>query len=159
MHPRWNFAVKLFAVAPLLAVQPTFALESSGKVANIAIRALADETARQLVQNELDAVYASMSPKIKSAYSRDELVKPARGMQKIFGRIKSYDFEATTYGKRGVRSDWIKIVTYWYHAKTDKHPDKTYLKVEVTQEQGRFYIAGYSMERVLLGGKLPFVKQ
>ncbi|KAB0324827.1 hypothetical protein LSO07_14140 [Janthinobacterium sp. PLB04] len=92
----------LLVVTPLLTVQPTFAFESSGKVADVAIRALADQTAKQLAQNELDGVYASMSPKLKSVYSRDEWVKPAWGMQRIFGCIESFDFEAINYGKRGV---------------------------------------------------------
>ncbi|MYN30639.1 hypothetical protein [Duganella levis] len=122
------------------------------------MRALADQTASQLARNELDAVYISISPKLKSAYSRDELLNPAFAMQSTFGHIKSYDFEAINYGKRGVGNEWIRIVKYWYHAETDEYPDKTYLAVEVTQELGEYYVAGYSMERVLLGGKLPFLK-
>jgi hypothetical protein len=154
-----NFATRLFVAAFMLTVQPAFALDSSGKDANVELRTLADQTARHLAQNELDAVYASMSPKLQLVYSHDELIKPASTMQRIFGSIESYDFEAINYGKRGVGNEWIRIVTYWYHAKTKKHPNKTYLKVEVTQEQGQYYVAGYSMERVLLGGKLPFLKQ
>ena len=149
----------LLVVTPLLTVQPTFAFESLGKVVDVAILALADQTAKHLAQNELDGVYASMSPKLKLVYSRDELVKPAWGMQRIFGRIESFDFEAINYGKRGIGNEWIRIATYWYHAKTGKCPNRTYLKVEVKNEQGRYYGAGYSMERVLLGGKLSFLKQ
>jgi hypothetical protein len=153
-----NFAKKLLVAASMLTAQPTFAHNPSGTDANVELRTLADQTARNLAKNELDAVYASISPKIKLVYSRDELLKPASLMQIIFGSIESYDFEAINYGKRGVGNEWIRIVTYWYHAKTNKHPNKTYLKVEVTQEKGKYYVAGYSMERVLLGGKLPFLK-
>jgi len=159
MQLHLNFATRLLIATSVLIVQPAFALDSSGKDANVKLRTLADQTAKHLVQNELDAVYTSMAPKLKQVYSRDELIKPASSMQRIFGNIESYDFEAINYGKRGVGNEWIRIVTYWYHAKTNKHPNKTYLKVEVTQEQGKYYVAGYSMERVLLGGKLPFLKQ
>lgn len=157
MHSLWNSAAKLLIVMPLL-LQPAGGAETSPKAADVVLRELADQTANQLVQNDLDAVYASMSPKLKLAYSRDELLNPASGMQTVFGHIQSRDFEAINYGKRGVGGEWIRIVMYWYHVKTDKYPEKTYLKVEVTQEQGHYYIAGYSMERVLLGGKLPFLK-
>lgn len=81
-----------------------------------------------------------MSPKLKLVYSRDELLKPASLIQRIFGSIESYDFEAINYGKRGVGNEGIRIVTYWYHAKTNKQLNKTYLKVEVTQEQGKYRI-------------------
>jgi hypothetical protein len=154
-----NFATKLLVAATMLTAQPAFAIDSSGNNENVELRALADQTARHLAQNEPDAVYASMSPKLKLVYSRDELIKPASSMQRTFGNIESYDFEAINYGKRGVGNEWIRIITYWYHAKTNKYPNKTYLKVEVTQEQGKYYVAGYSIERVLLGGKLPFLKQ
>lgn len=157
MYSVWNPAAKLLIVTSLL-MPPAFGAESSPKAADAVLRALADQTATQLVQNDLEAVYASMSPKLKLAYSHDELLKPASGMQTVFGHIQARDFETINYGKRGVGSEWIRIVMYWYHVKTDKYPDKTYLKIEVTQEQGRYYIAGYSMERVLLGGKLPFLK-
>lgn len=148
----------LLVAATLFAVPPTVASSAVDQPADAVIRALADQTAAQLVRNELEAVYSAMSPKLKAAYSHDELVKPVGSMQNFFGHIASYDFETINYGKRGVGGEWIRIATYWYHAKTDKYPDNTYLKVEITQEQGRYYVAGYSMERVLLGGKLPFLK-
>jgi len=49
----------------MLIAQPAFAINSLGKNANVELRALADQTARHLAQNEPDAVYASMSPKLK----------------------------------------------------------------------------------------------
>ena len=78
----------------MLTAQPAFAIDSSGKNANVELRALADQTARHLVQIERDAVYASMSPKLKLVYSRDELIKPASSMQRTFGNIESSNFEA-----------------------------------------------------------------
>jgi len=80
MKSHSNFATKILVAASMLIAQPAFAINSLGKNANVELRALADQTARHLAQNEPDAVYASMSPKLKLVYSRDELIKPASSM-------------------------------------------------------------------------------
>lgn len=159
MRSYWINAANLLVAVALLTVQPTPASESSSSAADATIRALADQTARQLTHGELDAVYTSMSPKAKIAYSHNELVEPISNIKKTFGRIESYDFKAVTYGKRKVGHEWMRTVTYWYHAKTEKNSDNVYIQVEVTTEEGRFYVAGYSVVQVVSGGAPPFLKK
>lgn len=51
MQSHSNFAKKLLVAASMLTAQPAFAIDSSGKNANVELRALADQTARHLAQN------------------------------------------------------------------------------------------------------------
>ena len=47
-----------------------------------------------------------------------------------------------------------RTVTYWYPVVTDKYPIGRLLKVEITAEGGRFYLAGYSVIQ-FHGSKVP----
>lgn len=153
MNSRSHIVPTLLAMAPLLAMQPSMAATAPNPSADAVIRALADQTVREIVRKDMVAVYAATSPKLKAAYSREVLIGALAGMQKSFGNIKQYRYHNTEHGMRGVKDEWIRVVTYRYHVKTDRFDDGTYLRVEVTNEQGRYYIAGCAMERVLL--KIP----
>ena len=144
----------LLLAAPGVLAQQAPAADAAA-AAEAVLRQLADDTAAQLVRNEQDAVYGALAPSVKAAYTRAQLIDPIAGMQRQFGRIGQYRFTHVTQGKRGVGGKWIPIVMYWYAAQTDKHANGTYLKVDVTKEQGRYYVSGYAMERVLLKGKIP----
>lgn len=137
----------------LLATAPALAATAPNPSADAAIRAMADQAVREIVRKDMEAVYAATSPKLKAAYSREELIGALAGMQKAYGNIKEYRYHNTEHGLRGVKNEWIRIVTYRYQVKTDRFGKGTYLRVEVTSEQGRYYIAGCVMERVLL--KIP----
>ncbi|WP_051933556.1 hypothetical protein [Massilia sp. BSC265] len=150
MKSRWHIVPKLLATAPLLAMPQVMASAAPNPSADAAIRALADQAAGKIVHKDMAAVYAAMSPKLKAAYSREVLIGSLQVMQKGFGNIKEYRYHNTEHGVRGVKGEWLRIVTYRYHVKTDRFDKGTYLRVEVTQEQGRYYIAGCSMERVLI---------
>lgn len=153
MTSPWHFVPALLATAPLLAMAST----APNPSADAAIRALADQAVREIVRKDMAAVYAATSPKLKAAYSRDTLIGALQAMQKSFGNIQEVRYHNTEQGMRGVKGEWIRIVAYRYHVRTDRFDSGTYLRVEVTKEQGRFYIAGCGMERVLL--KIPGPKK
>lgn len=68
------FLLRLLIAALLLIAQSAFASDSSDKTGDAVMRSLADQTTSQLARNELDAIYISISPKIKSVCSRDDLL-------------------------------------------------------------------------------------
>ena len=150
MNPARHIFSTLLAMAPLLAMPPSMAATAPNPSADAAIRALADQAVREIVRKDMAAVYAATSPKLKAAYSREILIGALEIMQKGFGNIKEYRYHNTEHGVRGVKGEWIRTVSYRYHVKTDRFDEGTYLRVEVTKEQGRYYIAGCGMERVLL---------
>lgn len=117
-------------------------------------RQLADLVAEQMREKDVAAIYAEYSPKVKRAYTRTELLSPVTEMQDVFGSITSYSFKASEYGYRLVSGEWIKTVTYWYPVRTEKYPKGRYLKVEITYEENKFYLSGYSMA-YFLTEKIP----
>jgi hypothetical protein len=140
-------------VAILLVLLST-ALASAQSPSQDPVRSLADIVAGHVATNNADAVYKEMSPKVKKAYTRDELVTPLALMRAAYGNIVSYQLKATQPGKRLVAGEWLSTVTYWYPVVTDKYPTGRFLKVEITAEGGRFYLAGYSVIQ-FLGSKAP----
>jgi hypothetical protein len=118
------------------------------------VRSLADIVAGHVATNNADAVYKEMSPKVKKAYKRDELVTSLALMRAAYGNIVSYKLKTTQPGKRLVAGEWLRTVTYWYPVVTDKYPTGRFLTVEITAEGGRFYLAGYSVIQ-FYGSKVP----
>lgn len=111
------------------------------------VRDLANMVACQIADGKVDAIYSEMSPKLKRAYSQDELVAPLAVARKMYGRIVGYSFKVdfAQAGARLVGREWMRTVTYWYPIQTDKYPDGYWMKVDVTKEDGRLYLAGYSI--------------
>lgn len=146
----------LLFVATAVTAPPTLALDPTGCAADARIRAFADQAATQLTHGEYDAVYASMSPKLKLAYPRDALMEPASNMNKTFGRIESYDFRVTGFGMREIGNESLRTATYWYQIKTSNKVDDIYLQVDITKDNGWYYVAGYSLTR-FANGAPPFL--
>jgi len=117
------------------------------------VRQLSDTVAEQIKVSNTNAIYEEFSPKLKTAYSRDELLSPVKKIQSSFGNIIDSSFSAAQGGMRQVSNEWIKTVIFWYRVKTDRYPDGYYLKVEITYAENKFYLAGYSM--VKFYGSVP----
>lgn len=115
------------------------------------VRALADRMAAEIVRKNGAAIYENMSPKLKKAYTRDQLIAPVAGMQAVYGDIQSYAYKSTTLGKRGVNGEWIRTLQFWYAVVTSTNPSKVHLRVEITRENERYYLAGYALEKSLIG--------
>ena len=140
-------------VATLLVLFPA-ALANAQSPSQDAVRNLSDIVAGHVASNNADAVYEAMVPKVKKVYTRDELVAPLALMRAAYGKLVSYKFKAIQPGQRLVAGEWLRTVTYWYPVVTEKYPTGLFLKVEITSEGGRFYLAGYSVIQ-FLGNKAP----
>lgn len=113
------------------------------------VRSFADAMAQQIVADKEGAVYESLSPKIRGVYTREELIAPLSQIRKMNGRLQAYEYKRTSQGKRGVGAEWIRQVRCTYAVRTARYSEGRYLNVDVTLENGRYWLAGYSVEHVI----------
>lgn len=124
------------------------------------VREMADTVASQIVSGQAGAIYEEMSPKLKRAYSKDELIAPLALGRKMYGAITAYNFKVdlAQAGSRQVGDEWIRTVTYWYPIQTDRHPNGHWMKIDITQEDGHLYLAGYATVQFKDGQTPAFLK-
>ncbi len=118
-------------------------------VADDQVRKFADQIAELIVEAQDEQVYGAIAPTIKRAYSHRELTQPLVLIRNMNGSLQAYEFKSQSFGKRGVGGAWIKQVRFVYAIKTARHPKGRYLNVDVTFEEGKYWLAGYSVERFL----------
>lgn len=113
------------------------------------VRSFADGMAQQIVAGKDVAVYEALSPKVRAAYTREELITPLSQIRKMNGPLEAYEYKRTSQGKRGVGAEWIRQVRITYALQTARYPKGRYLNVDVTLENGRYWLAGYSVEHLI----------
>lgn len=113
------------------------------------LRHFADTMARQIVAGKDVAVYEALSPKVRRAYTREELINPLALIRQTDGALQAFEYLRTSQGKRGVGAEWIKQVRFTYAVQTARYAKGRYLNVDVTLENGRYWLAGYSVEHVI----------
>lgn len=118
------------------------------------VRVYAESMARLIVADDASAVFDNFAPIMRSAYSRAELLGPLKRIREQFGEISSFEYRTATAGGMLVGGHTLRTVTCWYAAATKKFPTGPFLKIEVTYDQGRFYLAGYSVES-FVGDHIP----
>lgn len=113
------------------------------------MRSFADAMAQQIVDARDAVVYEAISPKVRQAYTREQLIAPLKLIRETNGALQSYEYKRTSQGKRSVGAEWIRQVRFTYAVPTARYPKGRYLNVDVTQENGRYWLAGYSVEHLL----------
>ncbi|MYM35175.1 hypothetical protein GTP38_12625 [Duganella sp. FT94W] len=113
------------------------------------VRSFADAMAQQIVDARDAVVYEAISPKVRQAYTREQLIAPLKLIRETNGALQAYEYKRTSQGKRGVGEEWIRQVRFTYAVQTARYPKGRYLNVDVTQENGRYWLAGYSVEHLL----------
>lgn len=117
-------------------------------------RVYADSMARAIVASDQQTIYDNFAPIMRSAYSREELLTPLKVIREMFGDISHYEYRNATVGGQLVAGRMIRTATCWYAATTTKLSTGAFLKVAVTYDHARFYLAGYSVDR-FVGGHIP----
>ena len=131
-----------------------YSLTALGQSQNDPVRAYADSMARAIVASDKQTIYDNFAPVMRSAYSREELLTPLKTIRGMFGDISHYEYRSATVGGQLVAGRTIRTATCWYAATTTKLSAGAFLKVAVTYDQGRFYLAGYSVDR-FVGNNIP----
>jgi hypothetical protein len=125
-----------------------------GQIHTDPARLYADSMARAIVANDEQKLYDNFAPIMRNTYSRAELLNPLKRSREIFGDISRYEYRNATVGGELVGGRTIRTATCWYAATTTKFSTGPFLKVAVTYDHGRFYLAGYSVER-FIGDHIP----
>jgi hypothetical protein len=66
-------------------------------------------------------------------------------IQAAYGDVLSYRFKSTTSGTRMVNGKSLPFAIHWYAVATSQYPTGRYMKVQVSTESGRYYLAGYEV--------------
>lgn len=117
-------------------------------------RAYADSMARAVAANDGQTPYENFAPVMRGSYSRAELLGALKRIREMFGDISQYEYRNATVGAQSVSGRMIRTATCWYEATTTKFATGAFLKVSVTYDHGRFYLAGYSVDR-FVGNHIP----
>lgn len=131
-----------------------YSLTVFGQSNSDSTRAYADLMARAIVANDGKSLYDNFAPIMRSNYGQADLLNPLKQIYEIFGNISKYEYRNATVGEQPVGARTIRTVTCWYAAATTKFSTGPFLKVVVTYDQGRFYLAGYSVVR-FTGDHIP----
>jgi hypothetical protein len=131
-----------------------YSLASFGQAQSDPGRAYADSMARAVVANDGETLYGNFAPVMRNTYTRAELLNPLKQIRATFGSISTYEYRNTTVGGQVVAGSTIRSGTCWYAATTTKFPMGSFLKVTVTYDRGRYYLAGYSVDR-FVGNHIP----
>ncbi|HZD76466.1 MAG TPA: hypothetical protein VE218_05640, partial [Acidobacteriaceae bacterium] len=118
------------------------------------VRVYANSMARAVTANDGQSLYENFAPVMRSAYSQAELLGALRHIREMFGGISHYEYRNATVGGQLVAGRMIRTATCWYEATTTKSATGAFLKVAVTYDHGRFYLAGYSVDR-FFGNHIP----
>ena len=118
------------------------------------VRIYADSMARAIVANDAQTLYDNFAPIMRKTYSREELMNPLQRIRELFGGISKYENRNATVGGQVVAGRTIRTATCWYAAATTKYSTGPFLKVAVTYDNGRFYLAAYSVDR-FVGNHIP----
>jgi hypothetical protein len=110
--------------------------------------------ARAIVAKHEQKLYDNFAPIMRDTYSRAELLNPLKRSREMFGDISKYEYRNATVGGKLVGRRTIRTATCWYVATTTKFSTGPFLEVAVTYDHGRFYLAGYSVER-FVGDHVP----
>jgi hypothetical protein len=114
----------------------------------------ADSMAKAVVAEDEDALFNNFASVMRSTYSRADLLNPLTRIRNTFGSISKFEYRNATVGGRLVAGRTIRTATCWYSATTTKFPTGAFLKIEVTYDEGRFFLAGYSVDR-FVGDDIP----
>ena len=123
------------------------------------VRAFADSAADLILKDQRDSLYELFAPSLRQAYDRKELLAPMELIQTMYGRLLSHEFRTLSQGWREVSGRRIKIVQYAYAVATSRYPTGRFMNVQVTYEEGRFYLAGYSVVQFIGTEEPSFLKR
>lgn len=118
------------------------------------VRAFADSAADLILKDQCDSLYEQFAPSIRQAYDRKELLASMELVQTMHGKLLSHEFRTLSQGWREVSGKRIKIAQYTYAVATSRYPTGRFMNIQVTYEDGRFYLAGYSVVQ-FIGTKEP----
>ena len=135
-------------VAPIIAFLPSIAAVAQS---SDPAKTYADSMVRVIVAADRDGLYANFAPAMKRVYSRDDLLGPLEKSKDIFGSISHPEYRAATVGKRTAGLTIIRIATCWYAVETTNYPLSVFVDVDVTFDEGRYFVAGYRIERFTNG--------
>jgi len=139
----------------LLFAVPALALSAEGgsskasmqskPVANKQERQFADSIAKAMMEKRRAFIGQNLSPMLLKAYGDEANLHALSTIQTTYGDIRGFQFENTTTGSRPIADQSLPFVIYWYSVVTSTHPTGRYMKVQVSKESGRYYVAGYEV--------------
>jgi len=124
-------------------------------------RAFADSMAKAMSAKKYDVVYANMSPKVRERFDAVSNVSSLNKIHGIYGDILKTRYKSTTHGTAtvsGTVSDTVLLVAiYWYAVETSLFPTGRFMKLQVSRENGRYFLASYEVLQ-FMGEIPPFLK-
>ena len=106
------------------------------------VRLFFDKHIEKVIKRDFEAAYLDYSPSIRAAYNLNQFKSMfEQQLEPMYGKLKSATFKSIEKGKKYELDKQYDIVTLFYKTEVTK-PD-TYIRAEVAEFNGCFYVAGF----------------
>jgi hypothetical protein len=118
------------------------------------VRSFADKMAQAMKENDEPTLRDNLAPAMIATYGATTLIAPLSKIKARYGEIIGFEAKDASVGGMKVGTRTLRTATLWYSLKTTKSESGAFLKISVTKEGDRFFLAGYNVTE-FLGGKIP----